>query len=414
MRLALAGAIVFAVVFGWFAVRWQLGNMLAGMTLPTDENARTVAELAHGFSPSDPRTNWLLASTEKNLLTPENIGKSVVEFERVVRLAPYDFRWWLELGRAYEQANRMDAAEQAYQRAVRLAPEYTYPHWQLGNFYLRRNRSDEAFAELKKAAENNSIYRQQVFSIAWDFFDQDTGKLEAITGDLPAVKAGLARFYAAKERAADSLKAWNMLSEEEKRENRDVAELIAQALYEKRFYRSAIQFVDQLGLETAQAEAVQNPGFEEDIKESKESYFGWKISPPEKMDVKLDPTKKHDGDRSLRVSFSGFAGTQLSDIYQTIVTEPGKKYLLSFWLRTENLKSAGVPLLEVINAADDKILVSSKPFPTGTNEWQEIRLEFTAPADGEAVFLRTARAYCGEGCPIVGTFWYDDFKLSKM
>lgn len=413
-RLALVGAIIFALAFGWFAIRWQIGSMMAEMTSPTAGNARAIAETAHSLSPSNPMTNWLLASTETAATTNGQIENSIEHFEQAVRLAPNNFRWWLELGRAYEQTNRSDAAEKAYLRAIELAPEYAFPRWQLGNFYLRQNRTDEAFSQLKKAASNNWTYRQQVFSIAWDFFEQDPAQLEQTTGDLPAVRAGLARFYAARERAEDSLRIWNTLSEEEKRENQDVAKIIAQALYEKRFYRSAIQFVSQLGIENAKPETIQNGSFEEPIGKSGETYFGWKIAPPEKMDVKLDPTQKREGSRSLRVSFSGYSSPHLSDIYQNVVTEPGKKYRLSFWVKTENLKSAGTPLLEIVNTGDDKIITASKPFPTGTSDWQEIRLDFMMPENAESVSLRTTRAYCGDACPIVGTFWYDDFKISRQ
>lgn len=413
VRLALVGMILFAFAFGWFAIRWQIGNMMAEMTSPTAGNAKVIAETAHSLSPSDPITNWLLASTETAGLTTGKIENSIAGFEQAVRLAPNNLHWWLELGRAYEQANRTDAAEKAYRRAVELAPEYAFPRWQLGNFYLRQNQTDDAFSQLKKAASNNWTYRQQVLSIAWDFFEQDKERLERIAGDLPDAKAGLARFYAAKEQAEDSLRIWNTLSEEEKQENQEIAKIIAQALYEKRFYRSAIQFVNQLGIENAKPETVQNGSFEEQIGKSGETYFGWKVSPAEKMDVKLDPTQKREGNRSLRVSFSGYSSPHLSDIYQNIVTEPGKKYRLSFWIKTENLKSAGTPLLEVSNTSDDKIITASKPFPTGTNDWQEITLDFTAPENAESISLRTTRAYCGDACPIVGAFWYDDFKISE-
>lgn len=159
--------------------------MLAEMTSSSEPNARDIAQLANGLAPADPSVKWLIAATEKDVFTPEKIAASLLGYEQTVRLAPYDFRWWVELGRANEQADKPEAAEKAYLRAIALAPEYTYAHWQLGNFYLRQNRDDDAFAELRKAAASNTIYRQQIFSIAWDFYNKDTTKLEAITEGLP-------------------------------------------------------------------------------------------------------------------------------------------------------------------------------------------------------------------------------------
>jgi tetratricopeptide (TPR) repeat protein len=414
-RIILAVATITVIAFGWFAMRWQFGNMLAELTLPNEANAGEIAKLAVNLASSDPLSNWLFASTRRVASTPEKFSESSGGFETVVKLAPNDFRWWIELGRTYEQTEDEAAAERAYLRAVELAPAYTYPHWQLGNFYLRQGRGDEAFRELQKAAENNAVYRDQVFSIAWDYYEQDTAKLEQIAGDSPAVRAGLARFYASKGRAEDSLRIWNSLSDESKQQNTAFAKVIAQGLYEKRSFRQSIEFVRQLGIDpNAKPETVQNGDFEHPIGEAKDTYFGWKVSSLEKTDIKLDPTQKHEGTRSLRVSFNGYSDATFFNLLQYVVVNPLTQYRLSFWIRTDNLKSGGTPTLEIYNANDDKNIITSKPFPTGKTDWQQIKMEFTTPANAEAVGIRTTRAFCGYECPIVGTFWYDDFKLEKI
>ena len=409
VRLGIVAAIIFALIFGWLAIRWQLGNMLAELTLATDQNAAEVAQLAVNFAPDDPLANWLFANTKTAN------SDSVQGLEKVVKLSPSDFRWWIELGRAREQAENYEAAEKAFQKAVEFAPDYAFPHWQFGNYYLRRNRTDEAFAELKKAAENNTVYREQVFSIAWSYFEKDTAKLEQIVGDSAVGRADLAKFYAIKERPKDSLRIWNTLSEEDKKANATGANLIARVLYDKRFNREAIEFVRQIGIEPeAKAETIQNAGFEKPIGEAQDTYFGWKVSPITKIEVRPDSTQKHEGNRSLRVSFNGYADATLYGIYQTVTVEPKANYRLSFWVRTENLKSGGTPNLEIYNAADSKNIATSAAFPVGTNDWQQIKIEFAAPENTEAVVLRTIRAFCGNECPIVGTFWYDDFKLERL
>lgn len=414
MRVALLAMILAALVFGWFAVRWQLGNMLAELTVSTDPNAKDIGQLAQSLAPGDPLATWLVASTEKDVFTPEKIESSLAKYEETVRLSPYDYRWWVELGRAREQSTTPELAEAAYLRAVELAPTYTYPHWQLGNFYLRQNRSEEAFTELKKAAQNNLRFRQQVYSIAWDFYEQDKARLEAIAGEFSDAKVGLAQFYASKGMAEDSLRIWNTLSEEEKKQNDVIAKLVAQILWDNKRFRSAVEFVRETGIEPeAKAEAVQNGGFEAAIGKPEATYFGWKISPVEKMTVQLDASQKREGRRSLRVNFSGFSAPQLNNIFQIAAVEPGANYRLRFWLKTEDLKSAGPPVVEILDSKDSRLLAASKPFPTGTNDWQEVTIDFTAAEEAEGIFIRTARAYCGDVCPIIGTVWYDDFRLEK-
>ena len=414
VRIGLLVMIFAAVVFGWFAIRWQIGNMLAELTTPADPNAKEIGQIAQSFAPGDPLATWLVASTEKDILTSEKIENPLDDYEETVRLSPNDFRWWVELGRAREQSSTPESAESAYLRAIELAPTYTYPHWQLGNFYLRQNRSEEAFGELKKAAQNNLRFRQPVYSIAWEFYDQDKARLEAIAGELSDAKVGLAQFYASKELPEDSLRVWNTLTVEEKRQNVSVAKLVAQILWDKQKFRSAVEFVRETGIEPqAKAGTIQNGGFEESVGKPETTYFGWKISPVEKMNVQLDASQKHDGRRSLKVSFSGFSEAQLGNILQIVAVSPGVNYRLSFWLKTEELKSAGTPVLEILDSKESRLIAASKPFPTGTNDWQKITLDFTAPEIAEGIFVRTGRSYCGDSCPIVGAFWYDDFKLEK-
>ena len=211
------------------------------------------------------------------------------------------------------------------------------------------------------------------------------------------------------------MRIWNALSEEARQANAPIAKVIALAFYDKGFFRQSLEFARGIGIETeAKPEAIQNGGFEKPIGDARETYFGWKVSPPEKIDVKLDPAQKREGNRSLRVFFNGFAEPALNTVYQNVVVEPAAKYRLSFWVRTENLKSGGTPQIQVFNANDNRIVAPSEAFPTGTNEWKEYKIEFVAPANAQAVIVGTGRVFCGTNCPIFGTIWYDDFRLERL
>jgi tetratricopeptide (TPR) repeat protein len=408
-QAVLLSAILITLVFGWFSVRWMIGSMMAELASPSDVNVKDVAQNAVNFSPGDPLTNWLAASAAKD-------DKIAVQmYEKIVQISPNDYRWWIELARSREQLEDFAGSEKAFLRAIEVAPNYSFPHWQIGNFYLRRGDEPKAFAEFQKAAKGSIEYRDQVFSTVWEFYDKDTAKLEQIISDNPQGRASLAKFYASKEKTADSLRIWNTLTTEQKQENQIFSELILQAFYEKKFFRTAIEFAADMGKEPeAKAETVQNGGFESAIKDTTETLFGWRFFPSEKFDVKFDATSKKEGNRSLRLVFNGYTNVEIKNLRQYVTVESNKRYRLTFWVRTENLKSAGTPNLEVVNANDDKVITSTNPFPTGTNDWQQMKLDFVAPANAEAVELRTGRGYCGNSCPIVGTIWYDGFVISRQ
>ncbi len=296
-----------------------------------------------------------------------------------------------------------------------LHPTYAFPHWHLGNFYLRQARTDEAFAELKKAAENNRTYRDQVFSLAWDYFDKDPAKVEQLAEDTPDERANLALFFAARGRASEALRIWNLLSDDEKALNPQIAKAIAHGLFIQRHFPQALEFARQLGFDAdAKPEVITNAGFERVVGAQDDSRFDWLINRNEgKLDITTDSSVRHSGSRSLRISFRNYIKTELYNVFQTVVVEPNKNYRLTFWLRTENLKSSGGPLLQIVNAVDDKPMVLSKAFQTGTNDWQEYSLDFRTPENCSGIVIRTVRTPCGDQCPLAGTLWYDDFELNK-
>ncbi|MEO7539342.1 MAG: tetratricopeptide repeat protein [Pyrinomonadaceae bacterium] len=405
-RAALLAVIVIALACGWITIKRQLGNMLATLTKPGDPNAAGIADIALSFSTGDPSAAWLKASTNNDLAM----------FEQTVRLAPNDYRWRAEFGRVLEQDEQPGRAEAEFKRAVELAPSFAFPRWRLANFYLRQDRVDEALAELKIAARNNQAYREQAFSLVWDLFKKDPATVETLAGDEPAARARLAYFFAGRGRPDEAVRIWNTLSEQDQKTNDVLAKGMAQGLYEQRRFAEALEFSRQAGLDPdSLPETVTNSSFEKGLNESTDSRFGWQVVRNDpKFDVIADPRVKQDGNRALRVTFRNFNKPELYNISQTVVVTPSTRYRLKFWVRTENLKSAGTPLVEIINANDDRLVARSSAFPSGTNDWQELTVDFMAPANSNAVNIRTARAYCGEGCPITGIFWYDSFELVKQ
>lgn len=408
-RFVILGVVAAAMLFGWFAIRWQIGSLLANLTASTDPNAAEIAVAAANLAPADPTGAMLAAATSEDQV--DSIGL----YEETVRLAPNDYRWRVELARAYAQNGQPDRAEAEFGRARELAPEYAAPRWQLGNFYLRQNRDGEAIAELKKAAAHNQTYRDQVFSLAWDFFQKDAIRVEELV-DEPAARAHLAFFFAARGVADAALRNWSRLSDPDKARYGYRAVLIADGLYIQRHFPEALDFTKQLGNATdAEPERVSNPSFESNIGEAEASRFGWQIYRTEpKLEITTDGKIQHEGARSLRVTFRGFAKPALANIYQTVVVRPDQKYSLSFWVRIDNLKSQGTPMVEVLNGLNDASIARTQPFAGGTADWQRVTLEFRSPANCTGIFIRTIRGFCGDDCPISGSFWYDDFELTRQ
>lgn len=413
-KLILAVVAVFALVFGWFAIRWQLSEMFAAITRREDPNAVQIADLALRLASSNPAAGRFRAQVGEDSSSADK--RTAVEIaEETVRLAPNDYRWRVELARLLAQDEQVARAESEFKRAADLAPNYAMVRWHYGNFLLRQERVDDAFAQLKIAAAGNGFYRDQVFSLAWDFYAKDASRLESLAGDNTQSRTQLAYFFASRGRAEDALRNWNLLSADEKAANSQFLKTMSQGVFEQGYYPQALEFEKQLGVDDdAQPEAITNASFEKTLSGETKSRFTWQIARNiPKMEIASDQNVKHSGNRSVRMTFRGFDQPALSNISQVVVVVPQKKYRLRFWMRTENLKSAGTPLIEILNANDSKSIARTQSFATGSNDWQEITLDFSTPENCSAIVIRTIRASCGEDCPMTGIFWYDDFELQK-
>src|ERR1700741_2761584 len=146
VRVVFVLVLVLATVWSFYAFRWFFGNTMAEY-FNTGQNNLQLAEIARLLSPNDPLTNWRLGQISQKRLPIDQSASALAEYEKAASLSPNDYRYWMSLGVAREQAGEVDGGEQALRQAIALAPSYSYPHWYLGNLLLRRGRYDEGFTE---------------------------------------------------------------------------------------------------------------------------------------------------------------------------------------------------------------------------------------------------------------------------
>jgi hypothetical protein len=163
-------------------------------------------------------------------------------------------------------------------------------------------------------------------------------------------------------------------------------------------------------------ERIANPGFEAGVLPPGASPFGWQIGQPPQTRVELDANRRHGGARALRFIFEASNALDLRGIRQFVVVEPRGRYRLRFHARAEDLRSASLPLVEVVSAANEGLVLgASKPIEMNASDWREEAIEFIAPDKTDGIIIRFARTPCADVvCPIFGKLWYDDFALERI
>lgn len=421
-RIVAAAAFLPVIAFAWTAVRWQIGNMLGEITPPSSPDVIEIAEAAGNLSPHDPAVKWLLATSRYNPSDMRSIEAYAESLKDVVRMAPADYRWWVELGRAYEQSGQAMRAREALSVAVSVNRGYAYPAWQLGNFELRSGDADRGVAELVRSAKLSSVYRDQVFPVLWDFFDRDASRLDSVTGADSEMLSALTKFYASKELADEAVSAWSRMDPAQRQDNMQIGLLVARALFEKRYFRASAEMLKTLGTEPeAVAGMIVNGGFESEVTEKKETLFGWYLVKKDKVDVRQDRIVKRSGQGSLRMGFKGFNGAELTNLFQYFAVDSDATYRLTVAVRTEGLKSEAPVTVDVAGVQSANLrktevvpgTLASAEIPSGTGDWKELVLDFTVPPGVQGLQVRVNRISCGDACPIVGTLWLDDVVLQR-
>src|SRR2546423_945222 len=351
----------------------------------------------------------------------EQLAQAISHFEKAVSLSANHSRLWMDPGRARERAGDVAGSQKAFRRAVELAPSYSYPRWYLGNLLLRQGRTDEAFVELRRAGEMDQKLRPQIFNLAWRVYGEDVGAVERAVGDSAEARTGLAVYLIGQEHIDEALRIWNGLSPAQKKEQQEAGEALIKTLVDAKRYRAVLDASRDLspqGATLPQPGQFFNAGFETDAAPVIANVFGWQVDPQTEAQIAIDPHTSHQGSRSLRVIFNAPTKLDFNNISQLVVVEPSTAYHFECYAITRNLKTAGAPTIEIIDAVDGKtVLGTSQPLPIGDNDWQHVTIDFKTPEKAEAVIVRTDRASCGPRmavCPILGMVWYDDFNLQRI
>lgn len=412
-RLPLIVVAVAALAGAWYGVRWLVGDTMAEYAQDFE-----TAESAVRLAPRDPQSHLKLARLHRVSFEPSEIPLALEQYEQAAALDPNNWLIWLETGRAREEAGDRAGGIRALRHAAELAPNYAQPRWHLGNLLLRDGQQDAAFAELRRAADADPTLRPQVFNLAWQVFDQNMAQVVRVVGNTPQARAQLTTVLVGRNRLDDALNLWAGLGEGEKKENGAAGESLAKALFDAKRYRAALRVSLEMGAinpsETA-AERVTNGGFESDIGAPGKKFFDWQIAPSPQAQIALDPRAPHGGKRSLRVVFNAPTQFEFRNVLQLVAVEPATRYRLSFYVRTEDLKSASTPTFLVFEAGDmTNALAATPPLASGTSDWQQVSVELTTPPRAEAILLRVDRGACPDGaCPVYGKVWYDDFDLQR-
>lgn len=408
-RVAIICGILFSVFFALTLARWSFANSVS--TRMSDQD---LAELMLKLGPDDPQTHYAAAVILEKTFEPQDLDRSLSEYEQAAVLSPNNYIAWLELAKARGRNGDVDGARPAYERAVDLAPNYSDVQWAFGNFLLRTGNVDDAFGHIARAANSKPALMQGAVTIAMSTFDSDIQRVRTSLGSTGSVDLALAKYAITTKDYPAAFDAWLRIPDGDRRSMyRDDARDIAAAFAGAKQFRFAVRVAaDSQPYENKPIAvgAITNGGFET-LDLSAADTFDWQIGSNTGQQIGLNAERKTSGNYSLLMVFSSSLTAEFKKISQIVAVEPGIRYDLSGKFRAE-LK--GGLAWEITDAVDGKTLART-PALAQTTDWSDIQLSFTTPKPSDGVIISLVRDGCSTSiCPITGRVWFDDLKLTRI
>lgn len=357
-------------------------------------------------NPSDPEAHHALG---KAMLRAKRFPEAVNEFEAAVNLRPRDYYLWMELGYALVLNRDDERAYFAYQNGAKLAPYYTQPRWRLGEFLLRLQRREEALQQFWRAATLDNTLLPEVSELAVSEFGDPARIVQVLQPQTATEKMTLASSFV---KAGFMDEAVELFRQTENVTDAQRTKLVDGLLLAKS-YKNAFQvWSSSIPVsETLDAGSIMNGAFESSIKLD-ETSFGWQVRKSDVAVVSLSVENPHSGKSSLCISYAGVSNPSIPAIKQLVLVKPDSSYTLNYAARTTDLVTGGPPVVSVISADSNRVLVESEPL-TGSQPWRAYQLEFST-GGAEAVIVAIYRQRCraaGQTCAAFGRVWFDNFDI---
>jgi hypothetical protein len=258
--------------------------------------------------------------------------------------------------------------------------------------------------------------RPQVFDLGMRVWDGDIDQIAKVTCPSPIARLQFAIYLMRAHRFDEAMRMWGAVSPADRQAQAALTDEMEQSLVLAKQFRAALSVLREIqGNENLPpAEQIWNGGFESPLSPTSEDVFGWVINSRQIEQITLD-SHGHTGQAGLRIVFKAPSTLDKIHVSQTVAVEPGTQYRFDYYVRTEGLVTASTPFLTIVDAVDGNVLATSKPLPNGTNDWQQVTLDFTTNPKHDGITVGFNRGPCSEKgiCPIFGSVWYDDFNLQR-
>jgi tetratricopeptide (TPR) repeat protein len=339
-------------------------------------------------------------------------------YRKAVQADPRSSRYWMDLGSAYEEAGKTDAARAAYQQAVAAYPLSADVKWNYGNFLLRAGAVAEGFAVIHQATVIDPKLTALAISRCW----HSDPNVERLLRDVvpPNTDAYISAidFFASAHDVDSGLQVWNRLIQLRQRFPLKatfglIDEMIQQLRMEDagRVWRQAYQVNGLAYDEPAGHSVVWNGGFEREIAGGG---LDWRKYTVFGVNVSSDTTVFHSGARSMRLDFIGATNPDFAHLFEWLAVEPDTKYHFHAFVRSQEITTESGVRFYLADPHSGSGVQLLTPSITGTTPWTAVDADIVTGPDSRVLLLQVrrlpSRLFDNRAS---GIAWLDDISLTR-
>ncbi len=388
-----------------------------------------------------PTNAEVLAARARYLLNqadPPRVAEAINDLLQAVQFSPRDYRYQLELGKAYDANGQTTEAEAAFLRAVELAPRYFETRWALANLRLRAGKHETAIDNFRQAVVlSGSLYGNaepppdrsatlNAYNAIAGALGMNLDALRRVTPPDNAAQMYLAEFLSSHDAMDQALEIWRQLPAEDSLNYRTLVAQLTRELQAKNRFEDANAVWQKFSVAegvpaSAENNLMTNGGFEQTPLREKYATevdlgetFDWAIRRHPEVRVLRSNASPHSGSIALHLTFNSTMNSGFGEISQLIAVNPRREYRLSYFVKTKNISSSPTetPFIGITDANDSALFNLRSFVPNGTNEWNEQVVTFSVPdaTHGLRLTIHAPQLKTIDSLRIA-ELWLDDFKL---
>jgi hypothetical protein len=315
----------------------------------------------------------------------------------------------MSLARAYLTVGADNEEQQAIRAALTVDPTNPEVVWNAANLFLVRGSESEALQQFAVLLRNDPAMVTPSLEVCWRVL-HDLPRMEAILPADPDVYLKFIKLLLDNNETDAANHLWSAMLQLKRDIDFRQALFYVDLLLQQRQVDPAREAWNQLVSRSPVLRRFISPDnlvVDGDFsQELLNGGFDWRYAPQPGTAVALDVIEFHSSMRSLKITYSDTGAD--SGVYQYVPVNPGAHYVLSGWVKSEELQSAEGPAVTIVDAYDGTVYARTDG-TIGTTQWHRLEKSFRTGPSTKLVALRITRQ--SGYTKIRGRFWVDDLKL---